>query len=149
MKNTTKLVILGMTSILFLSGMLTASATCGCNEGLSPGFWKNHTNQWHCLSPCQTLTSAGFIIPAELAELRNVNLIDALKFKGGNGEIGMARILLRSAVAALLNACDPDINYPLTSCEIKNRVNSALDGSRCQMECLYKTLDYYNNLGLY
>jgi len=32
--------------------------------------------------------------------------------QGGRGDIGAARILLRSAVGALLNAAHPDINTP-------------------------------------
>ena len=43
-----------------------------------------------------------FNVPDELG-LDNYTLLQALEFKGGSGNIGAAQILLRAAVAALLN----------------------------------------------
>jgi hypothetical protein len=60
----------------------------------------------------------------------------------------MARILLRSAVAALLNASHPDINYPMSEAEIIDAVNAALASmNRNTMEMLKNQLDMYNNAG--
>lgn len=58
------------------------------------------------------------------------------------------QILLRAAVAAVLNAADPAIAYPLTVPQIQNAVNAAIaskDATR--LTNLATTLDNDNNLG--
>ncbi len=52
--------------------------------------------------------------------------VQALNFRGGNTLPEKAEILLRAAVAALLNADSPDVSYPLTSQQVINAVNAAL-----------------------
>ncbi len=116
-------------------------------EGLTPGFWKNHLNAWHAPYTPTTLVGNVFTIPSALNELSGNSLLNALQYNGGKNDIGAARILLRSAVAALLNAVDPDINYPLTTATIISDVNYALAHGRTAMLNLESTLDDYNNLG--
>jgi hypothetical protein len=75
-------------------------------------------------------------------------LLEALNFKGGSTTTDAARILLRSAVAALLNAAHPNVDYPLTVAEVVSRVNAALaTGNRSTILSLATTLDQYNNRG--
>jgi len=86
-------------------------------------------------------------------------LFDALRYGGGPGEIGAARILLRAAVAAYLNASLHDLwhpfagyegfaPYPLTAQEVLDAVNAALaSGDRQTLLTLAMTLDNYNNGG--
>ncbi len=119
--------------------------TCQRFEGLTPGYWKNHLSAWHDYSPTQTVSSVFSEAPASLGSF---TLQQALSFKGGSSLDGAKRILLRAAVAALLNSADPDIHYPLSTSEIVNRVNNALDSnSRVQILFLALQLDIYNNLG--
>ena len=67
-------------------------------------------------------------------------------FHGGKSEVGGARILLRAAVAALLNAAHPGIAYPLTPAEVISDVNTALaSNDRATMLTLATTLDAANN----
>jgi hypothetical protein len=121
--------------------------TIPCNfEGLTPGYWKNHLSAWHSYTP-STLVSNIFVNVSHYSELNGDNLLNALRYKGGNNDIGAARILLRSAVAALLNAVDPDINYPLAPSVIIQEVNDALTQGRMGMLDLEQVLDGYNNLG--
>lgn len=118
------------------------------HEGCSPGFWKNNLNAWGPTgaSPSLTLGSV-FTIPPSL-ELQNYTLLEALNFGGGPGTVGMAKILLRQAVAAALNAAHPDINYPLNLSQVIDFTNSALaSGNRATMEQLKNLFDGYNNLG--
>ena len=70
-------------------------------------------------------------------------------FKRPNNEIdGAAEILLRAAVAAILNASHPDINYPREVSDIIADVNEALVSSdREDLINLAKSLDEDNNLG--
>ena len=115
-------------------------------EGKTPGFWKNHLGAWVGLSPNQTLESV-FNVPDSLG-LDSKTLLQALNFPGGTGVKGAAQNLFRHAVAALLNAKHPNIDYPLASSTIISRVNTALaSGSKTTIENLKNELDRFNNLG--
>jgi len=116
-------------------------------EGLSHGYWKNHPDDWPATgySPSQTLGSV-FSASAALG-LSAYTLDQALDFKGGSTLQEKAQILLRNAVAALLNAAHPNINYPLTVAEVIAEVDTALAGDAAAMEALENLLDGYNNLG--
>jgi hypothetical protein len=117
------------------------------NQGCTPGFWKNHTDLWHTYTSGQTVDSV-FTVPGSLSTLADDSLLDALKYGGGPGTTGMARNLLRAAVAALLNAEDPDVAYPMSTADIIAQVNAALASeNRGTMETLKNTLDANNNLG--
>ena len=129
---------------------------CEDLEGLSPGFWKRKGRRVGWPSPYttdMTFEEAGFIIPDWLHgcnKKRHLDshdtLLEALKYRGGRGTSGMARILLRAATAALLNAAHTEVNYPLSVDEIINLVNDALIQNRATMRHLKNELDTYNNL---
>jgi len=149
MKKTGKILVLGVISILLFSGMLGASATINGGEpgGLTPGFWKNlkHVEHWTSFSPSDQVEGV-FDLPSELSSL-DVSLMAALKFGGGKGALGMARSLLRAAVAAILNDAHPDIEYQYVG-DIIDDVNNALASlDRDTMETLKDTLDEANNYG--
>jgi hypothetical protein len=117
-------------------------------EGCTPGFWKNHPNAWGPtgFSQSQTLESV-FDVPNTFG-LDNNTLLQALSFNGGAGNTAAARILLRSAVAALLNAAHPNIDYPRTPASVIADVNAALaSNNRGTMIRLADRLDADNNLG--
>ena len=127
---------------------LRTSETLG-NEGGTPGFWKNNADKkgavaWGPtgLSPDQKVSTV-FAIPAGLPSyVGNQTLLDALSNGGGGVDA-----LLRQAVAALLNARHPLVNYPLTSQQIISSVNAALaSGNAATIEALKNQLDAYNNL---
>ncbi len=98
------------------------------------GYWKTHRYDWP-----PTGYSTGQPVGSVLAnasrfpDLASSTLLKALSFKGGPGVEGGAQILLRQAVAALLNASHPDIAYPLTPMDVITRVNAALTGDRADM----------------
>jgi hypothetical protein len=130
----------------------TTACPCTCektgDEGLTPGFWKNHTNVWGPTGylPTQTLESV-FDVPDSLG-MDNFTLLEALNFKGGSGVAGAARNLFRHAVAAVLNAAHPLVDYTITSASIITQVNVALaSGNKTATETLKDTLDSYNNKG--
>lgn len=118
----------------------------GGDEGCTPGYWKNHLDSWVGYGPYQVV---GTVFSASNPYgLDTLTLLDALKFKGGPGEDGGARILLRAAVAALLNASNSGVEYPRTTAEIIADVNAALaSGNRNTMLALKDGLDADNNLG--
>lgn len=116
-------------------------------EGCTPGFWKQpqHLDSWVTYSPSQTLESV-FDVPDAFG-LDNVTLLAALDFEGGPTTADAAEVLLRQAVAALLNAASPEVDYPLTEAEIIAAVNAALaTGDRATILDLAEELDTFNNL---
>jgi hypothetical protein len=122
-------------------------------EGCTPGFWKNHEAAWGPtgFSTGQYINTV-FAIPGCLSTcspaLANTTLLNALSFGGGSGICGGAKILLRAAVAALLNAAHPEVSYPWTTSQVINEVNNALAScNRSTMISLADKLDADNNLG--
>src|SRR5688572_20899778 len=105
-----------MLPVILEVGSLVTSCTPETtgNEGCTPGYWKNHTAAWNGtgLNPTQDLEDI-FNVPDALG-LDDVTLLAALDGTGGPGVVGGAKILLRAAVAAMLNAAHPNVDYPLT-----------------------------------
>lgn len=126
------------------------------DEGCTPGYWRNHTglgpgrqaNAWAPTgySPGQLVTSVfGSAAPYVGA---GDTLLDALQYGGGAGTAGGARILLRAAVAALLNAAHPAVDYPRSAASVISDVNAALaSNNRNTMLTLAEALDADNNRG--
>jgi hypothetical protein len=118
------------------------------DEGCTPGYWKaiQHWDSWVGYTPNQSLESV-FDVPNSLG-YDNTTLVQALEFGGGSGISGGARILLRAAVAALLNSSSPDVDYTMTTAQVIAAVNAALaSGDRNVMITLAGELDADNNLG--
>lgn len=139
----------------------TDSATADCevppppppgDEGCTPGFWKNSPGSWPPTgySPDQTVGSV-FTIPGSpphLAALGNDSLMTALGYPGGTNLVGSAQILLRAAVASLLNAAHPDVDFTRTAASVIADVNAALaTKDRTIILALATELDADNNLG--
>jgi hypothetical protein len=118
-------------------------------EGCTPGYWKNHTGSWAGtgFSPGQT-TGSVFSGASAFPSLASQTLLQSLQGGGGPGTLGAAKILLRAAVAALLNAAHSGVDYPRTSAQIIADVNAALTSNdRDAMLALASALDRDNNLG--
>ena len=124
-------------------------------EGCTPGAWKNRLldiGEWvpTGYSPDDVLKDVFTEVgcwPA-YAPLKNRTLEDALGFPGGNTLREKAQILLRAAVAALLNASHPDVNYPMLEAEVIVQVNAALATQNAvTIINLATALDDANNLG--
>ena len=118
------------------------------DEGCTPGYWKNHTDSWAGTgySPGQT-TGSVFSGASAFPSLASKTLLQSLQGGGGSGTLGAAKILLRAAVAALLNAASSGVDYPRTTAEIIADVNAALaSNNRNTMLELASELDDDNNL---
>jgi hypothetical protein len=110
-------------------------------EGCTPGYWKQdqHFDSWVGHLPSDllfglfdavgsdpyfthiaTLDSGGSVM------MGSATLVQALQFGGGDTVADKAEILLRAAVAAVLNADNPGVDYPWTSTAIKDAVIAAL-----------------------
>ncbi|MEA3275519.1 MAG: hypothetical protein U9Q81_09590 [Pseudomonadota bacterium] len=80
-------------------------------EGCTPGYWKNHLYAWIVYSPDQSVDSV-FEVPGDFQELADDTLLEALNYGGGDGLVGAAQIMLRQAIATLLNAVHADVRTP-------------------------------------
>ena len=144
-------VLVATVGILAQLASPAGAITVGEGGGCTPGFWKNHKSAWQEHRPGTKLHNpvATFTIPDEYAVLRDKTFIQALGFKGGSNELAAARLLLKHAVAAFLNAAHDDIQYPLqryVDGGIQDRVNAALASSdRQTMLDLKNELDALNN----
>lgn len=115
-------------------------------DGCSPGYWKNHPQSWRGYSPNQGISNV-FSEASSYSTVKRVTLMQALGLPGGDGLEGAARNLARSAVAALLNASNNGVHYPISASNVFNIVNNAF-GSRDRNTMLSAAsmLDGYNNL---
>ena len=147
----------------------------GAYGALTPGYWKNHGSVWTSptykektgwTAPYYTsmLVKQVFLVDNSIVwtqlsgrkvktKLGDFTLIQALGFAGDETLGGGAQILLRAAVAAVLNA-QADYNdanggwftYPIPVSEIISRTDIALASlNRAQMITLAAELDGYNN----
>jgi len=119
------------------------------DDGCTPGYWKNHEDSWAGTgySPGQT-TGSVFSGASAFPSLASQSLLQSLQGGGGSGTLGGAKILLRAAVAALLNAAHSGVDYPRTTAEILADVNAALtSNNRNTMLALAAELDSDNNRG--
>jgi hypothetical protein len=115
-------------------------------EGCTPGYWKNHEDEWVGYTTDQTVSEV-FSSAAAYSDIAGDSIHEALKYGGGPGALGAAKLLVHHGVAALLNASSA-VEYELTTAEILTAVNDALDtGDRDTMLDAKDELDMYNNAG--
>ncbi|MDH4352903.1 MAG: hypothetical protein OEW41_02865 [Actinomycetota bacterium] len=152
--NLKKFVVTAAAAALAVTALaaVPASATGVGNEGCTPGYWKNHTDNWEEAQPTALLSS---IYTQARANVAGKTLEQALDGGGGPGADGAAVILARAATAAWLNAAHDGLGYPWQrlSANAGNpplvaTVNAAFaSGSRSTMLALATQLDNDNNLG--
>lgn len=130
-----------LTFVTFYNRAQTQPLTQGC----TPGYWKQsfHFASWNGFVPTQTVDS---VFTGVMPALSGETLLDALQGGGGSGLLGAEKILLRAAVAALLNSVSGTVAYPFTQGDVVSAVNTALaTGDRDSILTLAKTLDDANN----
>jgi hypothetical protein len=152
-----RLVTLLVSALMFTligTGAVPANAVNIGNEGCTPGYWKNHTENWQEAKP-------GGLFSAKFSDgtsgvLVGVTLQQALAGGGGPGVAGAERILARAATAAYLNAAHEGLGFPWrrNATGLGGRpplvatVVAALEsGDRATMLALATRLDADNNLG--
>ncbi len=115
-------------------------------DGCTPGFWKNHLGDWTATGYSTGMTLEDVFDVPDVYGLDDVTLLEALDLSGGSGTQGAAQVLLRAAVAALLNAAHPSVAYSLSETQVIDQVNAALaSDDRTTMLTLANLLDGYNN----
>jgi hypothetical protein len=131
-----------LTTISMLPFSVADSSTVACNvtgggggagaTGCSHGFWKTHPAAWQGFQPTDLVQDI-FDIPDGLGIGAADTLMTALDYKGGKDLVGAAQILLVQAVAALLNASHPDLDFAYTPDAVLSQTNVALASGDRQM----------------
>ncbi|MGH3357634.1 MAG: hypothetical protein ACRDO7_02445 [Nocardioidaceae bacterium] len=147
-----------VSGVLLAAVMMAGSAVAPAaaeqigHEGCTPGYWKNHTDNWEETRPGVLLSN----IYNVSAALTGVTLEEALGLPGGPGVDGAERNLARAATAAWLNAAHEGLGYPWRRFAngldgrppLVQFVNDALaSGDRATMLAAAERLDTDNNLG--
>jgi len=119
-----------------------ACSPSGDFEGFTPGFWKNHAfGKKAAWGP--TGLAPGDLFSTVFGCGPDKTLLKVLK-TGGGGE----KALGRHAVAALLNALHPNVDYAMSSGHVIDAVCDALaSGDKDEIEDLKDDLDEFNNAG--
>ena len=131
--------ILGL--LLFLASTGSAFA-----HGCTPGYWKveQHHDSWVPTGYEPTDNLQDVFGPDAFDD----TLLDALNYGGGPGVDGAKMILLRAAVATLLNATHPDNDFGQTEQQVLDNVAERLaSGDRDYMLALAAFYDERNNAG--
>jgi hypothetical protein len=90
----------------------------------------------------------GSVFDQATAATSSKTLLEALSFTGGPDLVGAEKILLRAAVAGILSASNPEVDYPSTAGDIITSVNAAIaSADRDTMLDLATQIDADNNLG--
>jgi len=94
-------------------------------EGCTPGYWKQeqHFDSWPApYTPSSLLRDVFVTAPPELVP--DDTFLEALDYGGGPGVEGATQILLRQAVAALLNSASPDVDFVVATGHV---INTTID----------------------
>jgi hypothetical protein len=110
-------------------------------QGCTPGFWKNHPEEWPAAYDPDDLFRDVFGVT--IAGDPDLTLEEALRL-GGGGENALAR----HAVAALLNAASGEVDFEFTEQEVIDKVQDAIaSGDPEEIEDLKNEFDRENNRG--
>ncbi len=153
MRTIIKSVFVALVAVIATLSATTAAQAVGTgHEGCTPGYWKNHTDNWQEAAPGDLFGSKYVDARANVAGL---TLLQALQGGGGPGADGAAKILARAATAAYLNAAHDGVGYPWRRVGegedgrpgLVNYVNTAFaSGDRATMLAAAARLDTDNNL---
>lgn len=141
----TRILVVLVVSIMLVSAVPGPALSHDPEGGCTPGYWKqeHHFDSWVGFSPSDTLSGEGF---GPLGSLGSATLLEALQFGGGPGLDGATRILMRAAVAALLNASA--LSFGFTTGQVITLTNAALaSGDRTTILNRAAAWDTLNNLG--
>jgi hypothetical protein len=128
----------------FSSSMVTFTNKALGNQACDPGYFKNHPNAF--APPYQQQTTVGSVFSGVLNNLSGITFFQALQGGGGTGLLGAESQLLRSGVAAVLNAASPGVEFSYTLSNVINLVEAAMaSGDASAIRALASTLDQADN----
>ncbi|OIU70796.1 hypothetical protein [Rossellomorea aquimaris] len=108
----------------------------GVTQGCSDGYWKNHPEDWVGFCPDNLFN----VVFMRAVFDPDITLLEALQLMGGG-----INALARQAVGALLNASNPNVNYPFSVNEVREKFQAAFDsGDPTTIETQKNQFEFYN-----
>jgi hypothetical protein len=138
-------------AVLAASAVLAAQAPSASAWDCTPGYWKNHVDTWPGLVTSASGAQLNLSPDTKVGDLfaganvtKDKTLLEALQGGGGTGSAGAEKILMRAAVARLLNAGFD--NEKLALDRIRTNTSDAISsGDRDAMTTLGTFYDNINN----
>ena len=122
----------------------TTTTTPPGGGGCTPGYWKNHTEDWVGFAPSQLVSD----VFSNAGSLGSQTLLAALSAGGGSSLTAAKALLIHHAVAALLNSTHPEVAYAFTTAQVIAWTSEALASSdRDAILSLKDLFDAENNRG--
>ncbi len=121
----------------------------GGGEGCTPGYWKNHEEDWVGYETDDRLGDV-FTEVRAYGGYKNLTLLEALQTgpEPGNVLLQSVRNLMRIATASLLSAAHGDVDFGATPAMVIAQVNAALaTANATTIQNLKNDLDRQNNSG--
>ncbi|TMW71243.1 hypothetical protein [Alteribacter natronophilus] len=115
-------------------------------QGCTIGFWRNPNNLSNWVPTPYNPTDLFNDVFGRVASVPSRTLFQSVRLLGG-GNPPNTNNLIRQAVAALLNASHPDINYPLTPEEVIEEFQTAWDGDQAARVAQGERFESFNRLG--
>ena len=117
----------------------------GLLQGCSAGFWSRNLNAWN-ITTYSPKDLFNIVFDVDVFD-NNVTLLEVIRLNAV-GPSPQVEQLSRQAVAAILNATDPRVLYPLTEAEVKSIYHNAItDGTIPVITKASEFFDRLNNLG--
>ena len=117
-------------------------------EGCSVGFWRPNVDAWEPTNkdPDETIFETFEVPEGDIPFTpTDATLIDGLQVGAANPITPEWRGFVRQAIAAILNAQHPEVNYPLTPEEVKSRFQSVIENLDLR-DAVESELDAFNDL---
>ena len=93
-------------------------------EGCSQGFWSTRLDAWGATG--FTTDTLFFDVFSRVVTDPDLTLLEAINLTGPGVPVNVHQLTIQ-AVAALLNAAHPDVNYPLTVAKVIEEFQEAFD----------------------
>ena len=129
MKRTWVMLLVIALIAVFGLALVPAASACEPEAGCTPGFWKNHHEDWSATgyAPHDDFDAAFGVDWFD----PDVTLDEALRMRGGG-----IKALARHGVAGMLNALHPEIGYGLTHYQVILLVQDGTESAKDVLEFL-------------
>lgn len=116
-------------------------------EGCTPGYWKTHPESWGPTGYTTGMT-VGSVFSNASGSLASTSLLAAMSLGGGPTIADAKNLLVHHAVAALLNASHPGVDYAFSAADVIAWTNAMLlSSNRSAILGLKNLFDAENNRG--
>jgi hypothetical protein len=130
-----------------LSGNLSGPQDEDCGEGCTPGYWKNHRKAW-CATGYEREDIYNHVFGVSALYNSDGSEMNLGTVIGHHGAMSSDMRLGQQAVAALLNAAHPGVDFIYTKAQVISYVQQVYCAqAQLNIELVKDNFDYLNNQG--